>query len=171
MASLPWPIPLVSQKIMSKPTALATSMARSRLALISEPEPRLARLRMNKSLFESEFIRIRSPRSAPPVRFRVGSTHSKQTFLPGLSLWIRSINSSSRLDFPAPPVPVKPMTGTSLSEERAVSMADLNVASSALSDSVINKPTLAMSSAVTGPSREASLASPIKSTSAAIPMR
>ena len=46
IASLPWPIPLVSQKIRSKPTAFATSIARSRLALISEPLPLLARLRM-----------------------------------------------------------------------------------------------------------------------------
>ena len=156
---------------MSKPTALATSIARSILALISEPEPRLARLRMNKSLLESEFIRIRSPSNAPPVRFRVGSTHNRQTFFPGLSRWIRSINSSRRLDFPAPPVPVKPITGTSLSEERAVSMAALKVASSALSDKVINIPTFAMSSTVTGPSSDASRASSIKSTSAARPIK
>ena len=156
---------------MSNPTALATSIARSRLALISEPEPRLARLRINRSLFDSEFIRILSPSNAPPVRLRVGSTHSKQTFLPGLSRWIRNINSSSKLDFPAPPVPVNPITGTSLSDDRHVSTADLNVASSADSERVSKSPTFAISSGVTGPLRLFIRSSLIRSTSAAWPIK
>ena len=57
---------------MSNPAALATG-ARSRLVK-SLPDPLLARLRMNKSLLESEFILILSPSKAPPVRLRVGST-------------------------------------------------------------------------------------------------
>ena len=163
MASLPCPIPLVSQNIRSKPTAFATSIALSKLALISEPEPRLARLRIKRALLDNEFILIRSPRSAPPVRLRVGSTHNRQIFLSGLSRKIRNITSSNKLDFPAPPVPVKPITGTSFCDERDFSRVDLNVESSAVSDRVSNKPTLAISSAVTGPSRLASLDSAIRS--------
>ena len=115
IASLPWPMPLVSQKMRSKPTALATSMARSRWSEISEPEPRLASERMNRLPLDRAFMRMRSPKRAPPVRFRVGSTHSKQTFRSGLSRRMRSISSSRRLDLPAPPVPVNPITGTSRS--------------------------------------------------------
>ena len=171
IASLPWPIPLVSQKIKSKPTAFAASIARSRFALISEPLPRLASERMYRLLLDREFILILSPSSAPPVRFLVGSTQSRQTFLSGLSRRIRNINSSSRLLFPAPPVPVNPITGTSLSLERTFSTIALKSSSLADSDRVSRSPTFAISSAVIGPSRLVSLSSEIKSTALAVPIK
>ena len=171
IASLPCPIPLVSQKIKSKPTAFAASIALSRLALISEPLPLLAKERMKRLLLEREFILIRSPSSAPPVRFLVGSTQSKHTFLSGLSRRIRNINSSNKLLFPAPPVPVNPITGTSESLERTLSSVVWNSSAVADSDRVIRRPTLAISSAVIGPSRLAILLSAIKSTSLAVPIK
>ena len=155
----------------SNPTALATLMPRSRLVLISEPLPRLARERMNRLLLDNEFILMRSPRRAPPVRFRVGSTQSKHTFLSGLSRSILSINSSSRLLFPAPPVPVNPMTGTSALLVLQVSNTEENTSSEALSERVSNNPTLAISSAETGPLRVAILCSVVRSTSEAFSIR
>ena len=126
---------------------------------------------MKRSLLESEFILILSPSRAPPVRLRVGSTQSKQIFLSGLSLRILSINSSRRLDLPAPPVPVKPITGTSLLDDRQVSKVDLNKSSSALSDMVKSNPTFAISSGVTGPFSVLRRSLPMMSTSLAIPIR
>ena len=63
------------------------------------------------------------------------------------------------------------MTGTSLSEERHASTAALNVFSSADSESVSSKPTLAMSSGVTGPFRLSVRSLPTKSTSLASPIK
>ncbi len=80
IASLPWPIPLVSTKIRSYPTAWQTSMASRVFSESSLPLARLAKLRMKSRSLTNVFIRIRSPRSAPPVLFRVGSVHSKATF-------------------------------------------------------------------------------------------
>ena len=111
IASLPWPMPVVSTSIRSKPTAWQVSIARAMQSAISRPLPRLANERMKSSSSASEFILILSPKSAPPVLLRVGSVASSATFASGLSRLIRSINSSVRLDFPAPPVPVSPTTG------------------------------------------------------------
>ena len=111
MASLPCPIPLVSTRTKSNPTALQTSMARSMQSAISLPLSLLANDRMNKLASVSEFILILSPSSAPPVFLRVGSVANKATLASGLSLLIRSMTSSIRLDLPAPPVPVTPTTG------------------------------------------------------------
>ena len=115
IASLPCPIPLVSTKTKSKPTALQTSTARSMHSAISRPLSRLAKERMNNFESEREFILILSPSSAPPVFFLVGSVASSATLASGLSRLILSMTSSIRLDFPAPPVPVIPTTGHSAS--------------------------------------------------------
>ena len=57
------------------------------------------------------FIRIRSPKSAPPVFRFEGSTEIKPTVFLGKSIKNRLTNSSTKEDFPAPPVPVIPKTG------------------------------------------------------------
>ena len=69
------------------------------------------------------FMRIRSPSSAPPVRRRVGSTSSSATLASGRSRRSRSTSSSTTLDLPAPPVPVKPITGAAGRVRRAASAA------------------------------------------------
>ena len=60
-------------------------MALPTQSAISRPLSLLANERMNRFSSESEFILMRSPRSAPPVRLRVGSVASRAIFLPGLS--------------------------------------------------------------------------------------
>ena len=58
------------------------------------------------------FIRMRSPRSAPPPRRRVGSiAKTAMRNLSWLSRRIRRTNSSVSDDLPEPPVPVMPSTG------------------------------------------------------------
>ena len=57
------------------------------------------------------FIRILSPRSAPPVFRLEGSTEINPTVLVGKSIKNRRTNSSTKDDLPAPPVPVIPKTG------------------------------------------------------------
>ena len=57
------------------------------------------------------FIRILSPKRAPPVFLLDGSTDIIPTVFPGKSIKNRRTNSSTKLDFPAPPVPVIPKTG------------------------------------------------------------
>ncbi len=60
-----------------------------------------------------EFILILSPRRAPPV-FRLDGSQETIAILTSLrSIRILIINSSVKEDFPAPPVPVRPITGTS----------------------------------------------------------
>ena len=63
-----------------------------------------------------EFIRIRSPSKAPPVFLFEGSTETTAIFLFSKSTRNRRTNSSTKEDFPAPPVPVIPNTGTVLTE-------------------------------------------------------
>ena len=111
---------------------------------------------MNRFSSESEFILMRSPKRAPPVRFLVGSVARSAIFIPGLSRWILSIISSVRLDFPAPPVPVSPTTGhdSSSERERTLSRAAENTSSSPFSASVSSLETAPWSSAVTGPDRD-----------------
>ena len=60
-----------------------------------------------------EFIRIRSPNNAPPVLRLDGSTEMMAIFL-SVSAKKRRTSSSISDDFPAPPVPVIPITGTIL---------------------------------------------------------
>ena len=57
------------------------------------------------------FIRIRSPSNAPPVFLLDGSTETKPIVFSGKSIKKRRTNSSTKDDFPAPPVPVIPRTG------------------------------------------------------------
>ncbi len=56
------------------------------------------------------FIRILSPKSAPPVFRLEGSTDTKPTVFSGKSIKKRLTNSSTKDDLPAPPVPVIPKT-------------------------------------------------------------
>ena len=60
-----------------------------------------------------EFILILSPSNAPPVFLLEGSTDTMAMFLFGKSAINLLINSSTKDDFPAPPVPVIPSTGVS----------------------------------------------------------
>ena len=57
------------------------------------------------------FIRIRSPKRAPPVFLLDGSTEINPMVFSGKSIKKRRTNSSTKDDFPAPPVPVIPSTG------------------------------------------------------------
>ena len=57
------------------------------------------------------FIRILSPSNAPPVFLLDGSTDINPIVFSGKSLRKRRTNSSTKDDFPAPPVPVIPRTG------------------------------------------------------------
>ena len=121
----------------------------------SFPLSLLAKDLMKRCSFANEFIRILSPSSAPPVFFLVGSVASKAIFNPGLSLCILSINSSVRLDFPAPPVPVKPITGHPFPSLRLrhSSSFELNSLSSPFSANVSNFATAPWFEASTGPER------------------
>jgi len=58
-----------------------------------------------------EFILIRSPKRAPPVFRLLGSTEMIAMVLSGNSTKNRLTNSSTKEDFPDPPVPVIPKTG------------------------------------------------------------
>ncbi len=57
------------------------------------------------------FILIRSPNKAPPVFRLEGSTEISPIVLFGKSIKNLLTNSSTKLDFPEPPVPVIPKTG------------------------------------------------------------
>ena len=57
------------------------------------------------------FILIRSPNNAPPVFLFEGSTEISPMVLVGKSIKNLRTNSSTKLDFPDPPVPVIPKTG------------------------------------------------------------
>ena len=58
-----------------------------------------------------EFMRILSPKRAPPVFFLEGSTEIIAIFFSGFERKKRRTISSVKEDFPAPPVPVIPMIG------------------------------------------------------------
>jgi hypothetical protein len=57
------------------------------------------------------FIRILSPKSAPPVLRFDGSTEINPIVFSGKSIRKRRTNSSTKDDLPEPPVPVIPKTG------------------------------------------------------------
>ena len=57
------------------------------------------------------FILIRSPNKAPPVLRLEGSTEIRPIVFFGKSIKNLRTNSSTKLDFPEPPVPVIPKTG------------------------------------------------------------
>ncbi len=111
MAASPWPMPGVSTMTRSWPAARIRAITSSRQSG-SSCAPRVARLRKSARSPSSEFIRIRSPSSAPPPLRRVGSM--AMTAMRSLSCWSvrkRRTSSSVRLDLPEPPVPVRPSTG------------------------------------------------------------
>ena len=125
MAASPWPIPEVSTITISKPAHLVAAITSGKAGLISLPNSRVAKLRMNTrcpdksvsdpNLFQGAmaFMRMRSPSKAPPLFRREGSM--EMMAIRKLSSWsrrIRRISSSVSDDFPAPPVPVMPNTGT-----------------------------------------------------------
>ena len=126
---------------------------------ISLPLSLLANERMNRFGSVSEFILMRSPRRAPPVFLRVGSVASRATLASGLSLLTLSMTSSTRLDLPAPPVPVIPTIGHSseASLERVLAKASENSSSELFSAMVRSWETDPWSSAETGPFRESNL--------------
>ncbi|CAM5455844.1 hypothetical protein SANTM175S_01555 [Streptomyces antimycoticus] len=111
IAASPWPMPGVSTITRSYPAAFTTSITSARCSGSSRLL-RVARLRKYTRFPSREFIRIRSPSSAPPPRRRVGSTAITATR--SLSCWStrnRRTNSSVSDDLPEPPVPVIPSTG------------------------------------------------------------
>ena len=61
-----------------------------------------------------EFILILSPNNAPPVFLFDGSIETIAIFFFGKSTINLLTNSSTKEDFPAPPVPVIPSTGISI---------------------------------------------------------
>ena len=69
--------------------------------------------RMYTLLLLIAFIRILSPSKAPPVLRFDGSTETMANFLSLKSSKNRLTNSSTKDDFPAPPVPVIPKMGIS----------------------------------------------------------
>jgi len=118
-------MPEVSTITRSKPAVLHAASTSGRAWLISLPKSRVARLRMKTrwppdvsasvpGLVQGDmaFMRMRSPSSAPPLLRRLGSMEI--TAMVKASPWSRRsrrINSSVKLDLPAPPVPVMPSTG------------------------------------------------------------
>jgi hypothetical protein len=108
-------MPEVSTMTRSKPATRQAAIAPGSEAEISAPEARVASERMNTFSVWIEFIRMRSPSSAPPVLRRDGSTAMTAIF--SLSPWSsrnRRTSSSVIEDLPAPPVPVMPSAGTVL---------------------------------------------------------
>ena len=69
------------------------------------------------------FIRILSPKSAPPVFLFEGSTETIPTVFSGKSRKNLLTNSSTKLDLPAPPVPVIPRTGVLECSESFLTLA------------------------------------------------
>ena len=119
MAASPWPMPLVSTMMRSKPAALHAASTSGKACEISLPKSRVAseRMKTREPWLQGAmaFIRIRSPSSAPPDLRRDGSIDI--TAMRNASPWskrMRRISSSVSEDLPAPPVPVIPITGIAL---------------------------------------------------------
>ena len=108
----PCPIPAVSTKMRSKPSCFIAAITSLAAAPTSSREPRVASERMKTRPCLMLFIRMRSPSSAPPVLRLVGSTQSTATRFCGKSVTKRRTSSSVSELLPAPPVPVRPITGT-----------------------------------------------------------
>ena len=120
IAASPWPMPGVSTITRSKPAAwhAATRSAQVRGQLLAGAAGRHG-AEEHRPRRRCEFIRIRSPSSAPPPRRRLGST--ARTAIRSLSSWSRRkrrTSSSVSEDLPDPPVPVMPSTGTLLAGRR-----------------------------------------------------
>ncbi len=158
-------MPGVSTITRSKPAALVAAMTSERCSG-SSCAPRVARLRKNTRSRSSPgpsrsrlFIRIRSPRRAPPPLRRVGSTASTATRT--LSCWsIRRRRTSSSVSelLPLPPVPVMPSTGTCWPVEPVE--ASRSLSSVAASTDPASMPVIIRASAVRSPERTSSAATP-----------
>src|SRR5213594_2351607 len=109
MSSSVCPTPTVSMRIHGKPAA-SMSLMTSPVAAARPPRlPRVAMLRMKT--FGSRVwacIRMRSPRTAPPVNGLEGSTAMMATRSP--SARRRVVSLSTSVDLPAPGGPVMPST-------------------------------------------------------------
>ena len=113
IAASPWPMPGVSTITRSAPAARQASTSSGMHAGSSVSAERDASERNVTCDEPMAFMRMRSPRSAPPERRRVGSTAS--TAMRSASSWSsrnRSTSSSVSDDLPDPPEPVIPSTGT-----------------------------------------------------------
>ena len=106
-----WPMPAVSTTTRSKPAYLSRFNTSASTALVARFCRRVASERMKTCSCASEFMRMRSPSSAPPLRRRVGSMATTAIVRSGKWRTKRISSSSVRLDLPAPPVPVMPITG------------------------------------------------------------
>ena len=106
------PIPEVSKMIKSYAAAFNTVIASATCLDNAKFDCRVARERMYTRSLLIEFMRILSPSSAPPVLRLDGSTETTAICLVGKSTKNRRTNSSTKEDFPEPPVPVIPNTGT-----------------------------------------------------------
>ena len=104
-------MPLVSTTMRSKPAIRYRLITSFSAALIALSDARVAILRINTRSVSILFIRIRSPNRAPPVFTRDGSTDTIPIVFCGNSDKKRLTNSSVNELFPAPPVPVIPITG------------------------------------------------------------
>ena len=103
------PAPTVSRTITSKPAASIRSATRAAEADRPPRCPRDASERMNTpASIVCSAIRIRSPRTAPPVIGLEGSTAATATVRPRPR--ISPMNAFTSVDFPAPGGPVKPTT-------------------------------------------------------------
>ena len=138
MAASPCPMPGVSTMIRSKPAALHAAIAAGATGGISVVAPRVATERKNTLPLSIAFMRMRSPRSAPPPRLRVGSMAMTATL--SLSSWssrMRRSSSSVIDDLPDPPVPVMPSTGTTRREAAASSAAASDPSASPVSSTLM----------------------------------
>ena len=106
------PIPEVSRITRSKPATLRIDEASRTCPDNARFAWRVASERMYTRGSLIEFMRIRSPSSAPPVFRLVGSTEMMPIVRSGWSIRKRRTSSSTSDDLPAPPVPVMPRTGT-----------------------------------------------------------
>ena len=106
-------MPAVSTKIRSNPELFNKRTVLSNAAEVAKWERRVASERIKTRESWIAFIRILSPNRAPPVLRFDGSTETIAIRFSGNSTRQLRTSSSVRQDFPAPPVPVKPITGTS----------------------------------------------------------
>ena len=103
-----WPTPTVS--ITTRSNVAASAWAAARVAGASPPtwSPAAVERRNTPRSAGSKAIRARSPSSAPPERFEVGSTASTATVRPSARQARTSSDKSD--DLPAPGGPVTPTT-------------------------------------------------------------
>ena len=105
------PIPEVSRIIKSYSAAFKTCTASFTYLDNAKLLWRVAKLRIYTRGEFIAFILILSPKSAPPVLRFEGSTDTKPTVFSGKSIKNLRTSSSTKDDFPEPPVPVIPKTG------------------------------------------------------------